>query len=41
MKIASNLEIVLMTLTNSTTFHVTWGVDSKKFAIRNSQKDPL
>lgn len=41
MKIASKFEIVFMTLTNSTTFHEAWGVDSKKFCIRNSQKEPL
>lgn len=41
MKIASKFVIVFMTLTNSTTFHEAWGVDSKKFCIRNSQKEPL
>lgn len=41
MKIASKFEIVFMTLINSTTFHEAWGVDSKKFGIRNSQKEPL
>lgn len=41
MKIASKFEIAFMTLTNSTTFHEAWGVDSKEFGIRNSQKEPL